>query len=99
MLFGSSEKSLINFISKTTGPNYKDISKAREDALDLVVQYTKKLGRGVQDYVLAIKECCYQTFRREMNSSKVKAECLEPIMKIVQLKLKRFTAESLGSSW
>jgi hypothetical protein len=97
LLFGTGEKSLLTFLSKSTGPNFKELSKSREDALDLIVQYMKKLGRGVQDYVLAIKDCCLLICKREMNSSKVKAESLEPIMKIIQLRMKRFTAVSLGT--
>jgi hypothetical protein len=94
----NSDKSLLLFLTKTTssdGTKFKELSRVRQEVLNVIGTVIHLCGRRIADYVLSIKEVILSVLRREW-SNQVKAACFVPLNRILLLRLHTLDAETLG---
>jgi DNA-dependent protein kinase catalytic subunit len=92
-LLFESPVSILNLLLKTT--QNKDLAKAKEELLDLLLDYLKQIGpKGCQTFAIPICDACFTVFRSDQ-TSKVKTMCLPIIIKLIHMKVSSITAETL----
>lgn len=81
----NSEVSLLEFIKKNRVESDRLIWKTTSNALDLVSDYIRERGVGIEEYIIEIKEICLQLMASSTKSSIVKEAALRPLIKMIEV--------------